>query len=145
MKAQMNHLDIAVDHVMTVDIKVLHPKDKLRVAKDYFDQYHFHHLPVAVMGKLQGIISMGDLLLLERQSMDSFDNFLMTKKYDMATVDQIMTTDPIAIPTGTTLSQALNTMLEHRINALPVTDNDDLAGIITSHDMLKYLQLIIKD
>lgn len=134
-----NKLNITVSEIMSTKVKTLHPKDKIQSAKDIFDQYDIHHIPVAVMGELRGIISLGDLLFLEGMTNNSFDEFLRTKKYEMATVDEIMTPRPYSVDRETFLSEVIDIMLDKRINCLPVKDNGELVGIITNYDLIKFL------
>ena len=134
-----NKLNITVSEIMSTKVKTLHPKDKIQSAKDIFDQDDIHHIPVAVMGELRGIISLGDLLFLEGMTNNSFDEFLRTKKYEMATVDEIMTPRPYSVDRETLLSEVIDIMLDKRINCLPVKDNGELVGIITNYDLIKFL------
>lgn len=135
-----NNLNIPVSEIMSTNLKTLHPKDKIQRAKDIFDEYDIHHIPVAVMGDIRGIISLGDLLFLEGVANNSFDNFLRTKKYQMATVDEIMTARPHCIESDTLMSEVIDIMTEKRINCLPVKENDELVGIVTNFDLIKYFR-----
>lgn len=136
--------DITVDTIMSKNLITLHPKEKLKRAKEIFEEYKIHHIPVEVMGKIRGIISLGDILFLEGMVTTSFDKFLKKKKYEVATVDDIMTSNPICIQDTAMLSEALDVMIIERINAIPVRKEDKLVGLITSYDILKYLKSEIK-
>lgn len=135
-----NNLDIAASEIMSTKLKTLHPKDKIQSAKDLFDEYDIHHIPVAVMGEVRGIISLGDLLFLEGIANHSFDKFLRKKKYEMSTVDEIMTLRPYCIEYDTMVSEVIDIMIEKRINCLPVKKNDELIGLITNFDLIKYFR-----
>ncbi|MBQ2261908.1 MAG: cyclic nucleotide-binding/CBS domain-containing protein [Loktanella sp.] len=50
-------------------------------------------------------------------------------------VDQLMASDPITCARDATIRDAAKIMREHRISCLPVTDDGNLAGIITLHDI----------
>ena len=54
--------NITIDKIITRKLKTLHPKDKLIRAKEIFDEYDIHHIPVHVMGDIRGIVSLGDIL-----------------------------------------------------------------------------------
>jgi len=133
-------LNVKVSEIMSTRVKTVHPKDKIQRAKDLFDQYDIHHIPVTVMGEVRGIISLGDILFLEGMTNNSFDEFLRTKKYEMATVDEIMTARPYCVASDALLSEVIDVMLEKRINCLPVKENDELVGIITNYDLVKFLR-----
>jgi acetoin utilization protein AcuB len=136
----MTTTEIPLRKVMSSRLITLHPKDRLSRAKDVFDSYKIHHIPIQVMGQLRGIISLGDLLFLESVATNSFDEFIQAKKLELCTVDAIMTPNPITIEVTASVQSAVSLMLTHRINALPVLDDDgQLVGIVTSRDMLKLL------
>jgi len=135
-----NHL---VKDLMSQKLITLHPKDKLKRAKEIFDQYKIHHLPVEVMGDVRGIISLGDLLFLEGVVNSSFDEFIRSKQYSHMTVDEVMTSNPYCIDSDKSISEALDILIEKRINALPVKENDKLVGIITHRDLLEHLRSLL--
>lgn len=135
--------DIPVGNIMSTNIKTLHPKDKIQRAKDIFSQYEIHHIPVAVMGEIRGIISLGDLLFLEGMTNNSFDKFLRSKKYEMSTVDEIMTPRPYCIEVKALLSEVMDIMISKRVNCLPVIENDEMVGIVTNYDLMKYFRNLI--
>ena len=45
--------NITVDKILSKNLKTVHPKDKLIRAKEIFDQYEIHHIPVHVMGDIR--------------------------------------------------------------------------------------------
>ncbi len=128
--------DIAVKEMMSSKLLTLHPKDKLKRAKEIFHEYDIHHIPIVVMNKLVGIISQGDILYLESIVSNSFDRFIQDKKFELDTVDEVMTKSPVCMPGDTTISEILKTMLDQRINAIPIIENDELIGLVTSQDLL---------
>lgn len=133
-------LNIPVSKIMSTNLKVLHPKDKIQRAKELFDEFNIHHIPVAVMGEIRGIISLGDLLFLEGVAKHSFDEFLRKKKYELSTVEEIMTSRPYCVEHDILLSTAMDIMVEKRINCLPIKQNNELIGIITNYDLIKYFR-----
>jgi len=129
--------DIKVSDVMSTRLITLHPKDNLQRAKDVFAEYKIHHIPICVMNEVRGIISLGDILYLEGMILDSFDQFLRDKKSQNTPVEDVMTSNPYRTTPTATLSSAIGVMLDNRVNALPVVDNDTLVGLVTSHDILE--------
>ena len=51
-----------------------------------------------------------------------------------------MTARPYCADVDDLLSEVLEVMTEKRVNALPVKENDELVGIITTFDILNYLK-----
>ncbi len=86
------------------------------------------HLPILEEGKLVGILSLGDLREAKAQSAGGDD----------PQVKEVMTPDPISVPEGTTMALAAQTMVQARISALPVVnDEGELCGIISESDILR--------
>ena len=56
------------------------------------------------------------------------------------TVDEVMTHRPFCANTDDLISEVLEVMIEKRVNALPVKDQDELVGMVTSFDLLKYFK-----
>lgn len=135
--------NIAIESIISRNLKTLHPKDKLIRAKEIFQEYDIHHIPVHVMGDVRGIVSLGDILFLEGFTNNTFDEFLKNKKLQLATVDEIMTSRPYCADIEDLVSEVLEVMTEKRVNALPVKENDELVGIITSFDILNYFKKIL--
>ena len=130
--------------VMSTKLITLHPKDKLQRAKDIFKQYNIHHIPVVVMNKIVGIISQGDILYLESVVTHSFDRFIIDKKFELDNVEEVMTSDPICCQSTATVADVLNIMLDRGINAVPVIEDGELIGLVTSQDFLKILDGIFE-
>lgn len=128
---------IIVRDVMRTRVITLHPKDNLHRAKEIFAEFNIHHIPICVMNEIRGIISLGDILYLQGVVSDSFDQFLKDKKNKLTLVEDVMTKNPYRTTSGTLLSEAIDIMLDKRVNALPVVDNDELVGIITTRDIMK--------
>ena len=139
MKEDMKVLD-----VMSIRLITLHPKDNLQRAKELFAEYNIHHIPICVMNEIRGIISLGDILYLEGMILNSFDQFLQDKNSQTTLVEDVMTKNPYRITPDALLSAAIDTMLEKRVNALPVVVNNQLVGLITTHDILKAFKEILK-
>ena len=80
-------------------------------------------------GKLVGLITHRMLLrLLTKGSIDN-DRALIT-------VREIMLPDPITVSPSTSSLEAIAIMRRNRIGCIPVVDDGQLVGIITSYDFL---------
>jgi len=135
--------NIAIDKIISRKLKTLHPKDKLIRAREIFDEFDIHHIPVHVMGDVRGIVSLGDILFLEGFTNNTFDEFLKNKKFQLMTIDEVMTARPYCADVDDLVSEVLETMIEKRVNALPVKENDELVGIITTFDILNYFKEVL--
>lgn len=90
-----------------------------------------HFLVVESNGRLAGVISDRDLLRILARTPD----------WQKTTVCNVMSKAPVTVHPETPLSAAIDEMLSHRINCLPVVDDQELVrGIITSTDMMHVLR-----
>ena len=135
---------LKVKDVMSTKLITLHPKDNLKRAKEVFAEYNIHHIPICVMHEVRGILSLGDILYLEGMVLDSFDQFLKDKKSQSTAVEDVMTRNPYQSTSESKLSAAIETLLDKRINALPVVDNNEIVGLITTYDILEAFKEILK-
>lgn len=133
----MNVLD-PIGSIMSTNILTLHPKDKIKQAEDLFSTYDIHHIPIVVMRKLVGIVSMGDMLFLTKKPiMHSFDKYIRDKKLSLDAVEEIMTPDVVCVEADMTIKDAIQFMLLRRVNALPIVEDGLLIGLVTTYDILK--------
>jgi acetoin utilization protein AcuB len=94
-------------------------------------------LPVMDKERLVGIITMEDLRRAEPPTGMGLDLVKITDVLSKMTVRQVMTKDPMTIAPDASLIDAAQTMLEYRISALPVIEDDQLVGIITESDIFR--------
>jgi len=119
-----------VSQFMSTDLFTVHPEDLIDLAASVMDWRHIRHVPVEdENGKLVGLITHRMLLrLLTKGSIDN-DRALIT-------VREIMLPDPITVSPSTSSLEAIAIMRRNRIGCIPVVDDGQLVGIITSYDFL---------
>ncbi|HKM38706.1 MAG TPA: IMP dehydrogenase, partial [bacterium] len=108
-----------------VDPISLSPEHKVLAAVDIMERYHISGVPIVdPRGRLVGIITNRDLRFEEDYAQPIAD--VMTK-------DNLITA-----PVGTTLDRAKEILKEHKIEKLPLVDEDyRLQGLITIKDIEK--------
>jgi acetoin utilization protein AcuB len=109
---------------MTRNVATITPGDYLATARVKMEMGGFRRLPVVTEGKLVGIITDRDL----RQH----TGYLERTKVNAAMTEKVVTVAP-----QTTLEEATQLMLTHKIGGLPVVEKDQLVGIITASDILQ--------
>ncbi|MCL4303664.1 MAG: DUF190 domain-containing protein [Anaerolineae bacterium] len=100
-------------------------------------------------GRVVGILTDGDLLdkvgLLTISTQQELTEAELTRELQWLrqsgqTVQEFMTPNPITVTNNTTISQAVNVMVENDIKRLPVVDSDNkLVGMVSRVDMLRAL------
>lgn len=127
-----------ISAMMTTDVITVNPKDTLSTVKRKFDEHTIHHLPVVRYKELVGIISKTDLLyfmkgLRVNESSDVQKNAIRLSHY---CAKDIMTTGLATVESNEPLRTALEIFKENILHALPVVENNELIGIITTHDIV---------
>lgn len=130
----------AISHIMTTSPITLRKEDSLKSVEDIFNRYPFHHLPVVDQGNIVvGIISKVDVLnFLKNLSVETTGKYYSKMTIRNSTVDEIMTKQPIVLDSDDTIGLAADIFLANKFHAIPVVENNQLVGIITSHDLLSY-------
>ena len=100
------------------------PQDYLSTAQQKMQQGRFRRVPVVEDGRLTGILSERDL----RQHV----GYLEKTKVNAVMIEKVLTVRP-----QTTLEEAAQILLKHKIGGLPVIEGGRLEGIITTSDILK--------
>lgn len=123
-----------VRDVMTSSVVTLSPHQTFREAVNLIANRRFRHFVVVEAdSKLAGVISDRDLLRV----------FARWSDLDKETVNEVMTKEPVTVRPETPLSAAVEEILGHRINCLPVVDEKGrVCGIVTSTDLLEAFRKI---
>lgn len=125
---------------MTTELVTVSPETTAREVKDLFDKNSFHHLPVVAPGnKLQGIISRKDVAKVAYVlSLRTSGKTYSEKEYKRLTASDLMTQYPLSLDPDDTIGLAADIFLANKFHALPIIDDDELIGLVTTHDLLKY-------
>jgi len=110
--------------VMKREVPIIGPNAGVKDAARMMVEMDLSHLPVVEKGKLVGILTPTDLLIV------------VEKENPQVTVEEIVRSPCIPIYYGAPLSVALATFRAAKVFALPVLDDDaKLVGIITDRDI----------
>jgi IMP dehydrogenase len=112
---------------MIVEPISLEPNRRLSDAMAIMDRYHISGIPITENGKLVGILTNRDIRF--RTDPDELIGDLMTRE------------GLVTVPLGTTLEEAKEILHRHRIEKLPVVDEEGrLRGLITVKDIQKQIE-----
>ena len=129
-----------VGTIMRTNLVTVSPKTSLVKARDLLKEKDISHLLVVNdKNKLVGIVSDRDLKQNWASPATSLSTHELTYLLEKVEVSMIMIKAVVTIPTSTTIERAAYIMQQQRISALPVMENDELAGIITSTDVMGVL------
>ncbi|HOY14474.1 MAG TPA: CBS domain-containing protein [Saprospiraceae bacterium] len=130
-----------VKEIMSKNVVSISPDTILTDLDGFFEKHKVHHLPVvAEDGKLVGIVSHADILLLKEWGSDgkikginARNNILMRSNL----VSDIMTPNPVTVKPEDTIGTCVELLLENNYKSLPVVNEEGiLKGIITTYDLL---------
>ncbi len=126
----------SVQEIMTTNLVTVSKKESVEEIRAYFSNNNFHHIPVVEEGsKLIGIISKQDFLCAA-QVVESIQKQYSTDP--QITAEDMMTQNPLSLDPDDTVGLAADIFLSNKLHALPIVEDDQLVGMITTHDLLKY-------
>ncbi len=119
-----------VGQFMATDLFTVRPDDLVDLAASLMEWRHIRHVPVEdENGRLVGLVTHRGLLRLLSGGSTAPDATSMT-------VREIMKPSPTNVTSTTPTLEAIEIMRSSGIGCLPVVDDDQLVGIVTSYDFL---------
>ncbi len=129
-----------VSTIMTTNLITVNPADTLSVVKEIFDENNIHHLPVVRYKKIVGIISKTDFLYFLRGFNDNAEVAMIEDaRLKVYTAEDIMTKGLAKVESTDRILTVIDVLSINRFHAIPIVDNDELVGIVTTHDIIKTL------
>ena len=108
--------DLMTAHVVTVD-----PSESLARARQLLRQHRIHHLVVIEKDRVVGLVSYRDLI----------------GKSDEQTAGEVMARDVVTVQPWDTVRNAASMMIGRSHGCLPVMNQGQVTGIITTSDLLR--------
>ena len=129
------NLNIPISEIMTKEVVVVTPSQKLLDVKHIFEKKNFHHhIPVTENGKLKGMISLVDFLFAIKQA--SLDD--EEEVYHNLFVKDIMRESPITTHPSSTLKMVAEELSKGDVHAITITEDGYLKGIASTADIIRY-------
>ncbi len=120
-----------VGQFMSTDLFTVKPDDLINLAATVMDWRHIRHVPVEDQeGRLVGLITHRGLIRL-------LNNGKRAGEPNPITVREIMVENPVTVSPSTPSLAAIELMRTNRIGCLPVVEDGQLVGIVTSYDFLE--------
>jgi acetoin utilization protein AcuB len=131
------------DH-MTTELVTVQETDTLLDAPMFYVRSTFRHLPVVRGKQLVGVITERDVKqfapsVLSGISAENYNSIMETTP-----ISRVMTRSPIAVRPEQSILEAARLLYTERLGCLPVVQDGELVGIITTTDMLKVLTQILE-
>jgi len=129
-----------ISMIMTENVITLKRNDKLEKAEKLFKQYKIRHIPVVQDNAIVGMLSYSDLLRLSFADVtDDNDTAADVMVYSMFSIDQIMKKKIVSVSPSNSIKEVAEILAQKEFHALPVVNNNQLVGIVTTTDLINYL------
>ena len=129
-----------IGRIMHTDLITVSPKTTLVEARKLIQEKKIDHLLVVNdQKKLVGILSDRDLKQYWASPATSLSTHELNYLLDKVLVAMVMVKTVVTVSTNTTIERAAFVMQQNRISSLPVMEDGELAGIITSTDVMGVL------
>ena len=126
--------------IMTKDLITINHSDDLTTAESLFKRHNIRHIPVVSGMKIIGMLSYTDLLRISyADAVYEDESDVDTMVYNMFTIEQVMAKNLTQVSPQTTIKEVAEILYEREFHALPVVDDNDLVGIVTTTDLINYL------
>lgn len=123
----------SIDTIMSTNLITVPPSATLAEARTLLHDHKIHHLPVVDDKVLVGILSLTNVLA-------ATDSFLRDDSSRIRAtgiqVSEVMVKDVATVDIRASLRQAALFLEKHQIGCLPVMNDKELIGIITSTDFV---------
>ena len=127
-----------ISHIMTKTVVTVNQNDDLTKVVEKLKSNSIRHLPVVNGKKVVGIISRTDINRLTFGALFEGQEGSDEAILQMLTIPQVMTAKPKTVSSDTIIRDLADIFSKEEFHALPVVDNDELKGIVTTTDVIKY-------
>jgi len=125
----------AVSRYMTKQPWTIERSASLAQAHQLMREHGIRHLPVLDNGRLIGIVSVGDLHLLET---------IADFELDSVDVGEAMTEHPCIVTGDMALDEVVEIMAEHKYGSVIVMGREGVEGIFTAVDVCRTLVDVLR-
>ena len=131
---------VPVTEIMTKNVLTLSIKDNLEDAEELFKKNKIRHVPIMAGKKILGLLSYTDLMRISfADAIGDDEHDVDTTVYNMFSIEQVMAKDVVSVTSKTTIQEVAEFLSKKEFHALPVVENDELVGIVTTTDLITYL------
>ncbi|WP_299096477.1 CBS domain-containing protein [uncultured Winogradskyella sp.] len=125
---------------MSTNIIAVNRDDDLETAELLFKKHKIRHIPVVNGDVIIGMLSYSDLLRISfADAVFEDESEIDALVYNMFTIDQVMVKHVVTVPAVATIKEVAEILSKNEFHALPVVDEGNLVGIVTTTDLINYL------
>lgn len=124
---------------MTTEVVTLNVADRLETAEKLFKKYKIRHIPVVKDKAVLGMLSYTDLLRISFADVSDDETSIDAFVYDMFSIQQVMAKNLFMVAPNSTIKEVAELLSKKEFHALPVVEDNELVGIVTTTDLINYL------
>ena len=131
---------ITVKEIMSKDLTVVSPTERLVHARRQMLESHVGRLPVVEDEGLAGMVTSKDLMRAFIDFRKKVPEKYQKSQIKEVLVEDIMSSNPTFTSKDATIADVARVMIETGYNGLPVVEDDNVVGIITQTDILRLIE-----
>lgn len=125
--------------IMTSEVFSVQENQKLSEVIELFRKHKIRHLPVLNGKKISGIISRTDINRLTFGALFENQEGADEAVLEILNIPQVMTAKPRVVKQDDSIKSVAEIFTSEEYHALPVVENGELRGIVTTTDVIKYM------
>ncbi len=131
--------DVTIGELMTADVVAIDQAIKVDMALDLMREKNIRRLPVlGRLGKVVGILTVDEARAAMPEGISHYDASAEEERL-IPEVRSVMNGQVHTVTPDQPASRAAQFMLQFKVGALPVLEEDKLVGIITESDIFRFL------
>ncbi len=132
-----------VADIMIAEVITLRETDNVHQARMLLKKYNIRHIPIVNDDGFAGMLTQRDLLNHAFKIVENYGFSKLAQREERTVIKEVMTRNCLTLRSDDTLQAAGEFFIEHKHGAIPVVNDGQLVGILTSIDFIKLaLQLL---
>jgi CBS domain-containing protein len=128
-----------ISSIMTTHVHAVQENEPLQNVVALFRKNKIRHVPVLAGKKVTGIISRTDINRLTFGALFENQEGADEAVLEILNIKQVMTSKPKVVGSNDSIRDVAVIFATEEFHALPVVDGDELKGIVTTTDIIKYM------
>ena len=129
-----------VSSIMARNTPTVMPKDTISKVKDIFERTKVLNIPVVRYKKVVGMINRIDFMSYCNRIGKQWSDFSFSPREQKThTADEFMSDVPMLLECCDPIAVAVEMLRDDSLKALPVVQNDNFMGIVTTHEVMEAL------
>lgn len=135
-----NGKENVVREIMMGSPVTMKPEDTLGLANDVISLGRIRHIPVVEDGRLVGLLSERDLMGAAATTIFGLKQRSRSALLKSVLVKDVMKKRVVTVKPDTSIKETARLMKEKKIGCVPVVNEGNLVGLVTTTDILRYVE-----